>query len=39
MAPDVGNADHFSVAGKVSRFVGGREMNLGDDSGEGHAEL
>src|SRR5271169_1003276 len=39
LAPNVGNADHFSVAGEVSRFVGGGQMGLGNDLDEGHSRF
>src|SRR5580698_6023677 len=37
LPPDIGNANYFSVAGKVARFVGVGQMGLGNDFDEGHS--
>src|ERR1700736_5986232 len=38
-SPDVGNTDHFPVAGKVPRFVGRGQMSLRNYFGKGHSEI
>src|SRR5271165_1373798 len=39
LSPDVGNADHFPVAGEVARFVDRGKMGLGNDFDEGHSSF
>jgi hypothetical protein len=39
LSPHIGNANHFSIAGKVSRFVSGGQMSLRDNFDEGHSRF